>query len=403
LERHPILMMASKDEVRAAKQRLLLHDSFVFLGLTLISIALFLVTLFLFRSFSSHRVELAQRWYARGVKDLAENHPEQAVASLRAALDYAPGDHHYELLLAEALGQAGDTDEAEAYFLNLWEAEPGSGPLNLQLARLAAKKGREADAIRSYRASIYGTWEGDGSVRRREVRLELVRHLMSKQDLATAKSELLIAAGNAPDDPAIKGGIADLMMQAGDFGSALVQYEKILVGDPKNLNALQRAGEAAYRLGHYASAEAFLAGAEERRAGEKDRASLAVSGAASGGMLAKARRILELYPAGDISNAERVARILHLREIAQDRWKACQAQLAGAGPLSAAIQELGKRWADDNPKSIKASLLRDPSRQQTEIALAYDTERVTSEACGAPTGDDALVLLTAKSPTTVGQ
>jgi len=382
-------MMASKDEVRVAKRRLLLHDSFVFVGLTLISIALFLVTLFLFRSFSSHRVKLAQRWYARGVKDLAENHAEQAVASLRAALDYAPGDHDYELLLAQALGQAGDTDEAEAYFLTLWETEPGSGPLNLQLARLAAKKGREADAIRSYRASIYGTWEGDGSVRRREVRLELVRHLMSKQDLATAKSELLIAAGNAPDDSAIKGGIADLMMQAGDFGSALVQYEKILVGDPKNLHALQRAGEAAYRLGHYASAEEFLA--------------VAASDSGSGGMLGKARRILELYPAGDISNAERVSRILHLREIAQSRWKACQTQLSAAGPLPAARQELDKRWADDNPKSIKASLLRDSSRQQTEIALAYDTERVTSEPCGAPTGDDALVLLIAKSPTTVGQ
>jgi tetratricopeptide (TPR) repeat protein len=396
-------MMASKDEVRVAKRRLLLHDSFVFVGLTLISIALFLVTLFLFRSFSSHRVELAQRWYARGVNDLAANHPEQAVVSLRAALDYAPADPTYHLLLAEALGQAGDTDEAEAYFLNLWEAEPGSGPLNLQLARLAAKKGREADTIRYYRASIYGTWEGDGTLRRREVRLELVRYLMSKQDVATARSELLIAAGNAPDDPAIKGGIADLMMQAGDFGSALVQYEKILVGDPENLNALQRAGEAAFRLGNYASAEEFLAGAAKRRAGEKDRASLAASGAASGGMLEQARRILELYPTGDISYAERVSRILHLREIAQSRWKACQARLAGAGPLPAAMRELEKRWADDNPKSIKASLLRDPSRQQAEIGLAYETERVTSEACGAPAGDDALVLLIAKSPTTVGQ
>jgi tetratricopeptide (TPR) repeat protein len=398
MERH-LILMASKDEVRVAKRRLFLHDSFVFLGLTLISIALFLVTLFLFRSFSSHRVELAKRWYARGVKDLAANHPEQAVASLRAALDYAPGDHDYQLLLAEALGQAGDTDEAEAYFLNLWETEPGSGPLNLQLARLATRKGHDADAIRSYRAAIYGTWEGDGSLRRREVRLELVRYLMSKQDLATAQSELLIAAGNAPDDPAIKGGIADLMMQAGDFGSALVQYEKILVGDPKNLNALQRAGEAAYRLGHYASAVEFLT----KAAGERERASLAASGSASDEMLRQARRILELDPARDISNSERVSRILYVRQLAQDRWKACQVQLAGMGPLPAAMQELDRRWADDNPKSIKDSLLRDPSRQQTEIGLAYDTEMLTSQVCGAPRGDDALVLLIAKSPAAMGQ
>lgn len=207
-------MSTVQDELRQAKRRLVLRDSLAFFSLTVISIILFFLTWGIFSSFSEHRVELAERWYQRGRADLAANRPADAVTSLRAALSYAPEQHEYQLLLAEALAQAGDDDEARAYFSTLWETEPGDGALNLQLARLSAKKPKDKDeTIRYYRASIYGVWEGDGTERRREVRLELIRYLISLGDLSAARSELSIAAGNASDDPAARLEIAKLLAQ----------------------------------------------------------------------------------------------------------------------------------------------------------------------------------------------
>jgi hypothetical protein len=65
----------------------------------------------------------------------------------------------HELLLAQALGDAGHTEESYNYFLGLWETQPGSGFINLRLARLAAKKNDMQAAINYYRAAIYGIFE----------------------------------------------------------------------------------------------------------------------------------------------------------------------------------------------------------------------------------------------------
>ena len=105
----------------SVKRRLILRDALTFLSLALITAVLFAVTLFLFRTFAAHRHELAQRWAARGQAALVSGHPDQAMVALRAALSHAPGERSYELLLAQALADAGHTEEAYNYFLGLWE------------------------------------------------------------------------------------------------------------------------------------------------------------------------------------------------------------------------------------------------------------------------------------------
>ena len=97
---------------------------------------LFAVTLFLFRSFTAHRAVLGQRWSDRGRAALQAGRPEEAIADLRTALSYAPGTRAYELLLAEALGEAGHSDEGFNYFLGLWDTEPGNGFVNSCLKKL---------------------------------------------------------------------------------------------------------------------------------------------------------------------------------------------------------------------------------------------------------------------------
>ena len=222
---------------RRSKRALILHDSFTFLVLGLSTLALFTVTLFLFRSFEARRLQLANRFAQQGREAFQQGRAKEAVTALETALEYKPEDSASQVLLAQALADAGETDQATTYFLNLWEARPGDGFLNLQLARLERKKGRRAEAIRYYRDSVFGDWRGDATVRRRDVRLELVDYLVQTNDVAAARAELLIAAGNAPDDLELTLMFADKLRQLGDTADALTYYRKVLSAHPKDARA----------------------------------------------------------------------------------------------------------------------------------------------------------------------
>lgn len=386
----------STTEVSLAKRRLLLRDSLTFLVLTLITGALFLVTLFLFRSFTSHRAELAVRWSGRGRDALHAGKPQEAIVALRTGLSYAPGTRSYQLLLAQALEQAGRTDEASNYFMSLWTTQPGDGFINLELARLAAKKKDPQNAIKYYRASIYGTWEGDGVVRRREVRLELARYLIAQHDSNAARIELLIAAGNSPSDPHLNLTLADMLAQTGDLTDAFTHYKKTLGSAPKNQAALEGAGRAAYGLGNFTVAHSLL-----ERALEAKSSPLAKRENVSGElatMLDNSKRIVELRPSGKLRPRERVSRILTDSGIAKRRFDSCLAQFNPAGGLPPELQQLKLRWTNEGTRMKHALLLRSLAAQDSAVQLIFDTELLTNQFCGAPTGDDALLLLLAKSP-----
>lgn len=384
----------SRTEVSIAKRRLFLRDSLTFLVLTLLTGVLFLITLFLFRSFSAHREQLAVRWSGRGKAAIDAGKPDQAMVALRTALSYAPGTRSYELLLAQALADAGHMDEASNYFMNLWVTQPGDGFINLELARLSAKRNDPPNAIKYYRASIYGTWEGDGVVRRREVRLELARYLIAQKYTNAARIELLIAAGNSPSDPSLNITLAGLLVQTGDVADGFTYYKKALQRDPKNQAALQGAGRTAYALGNFAEAHSLLERAIESKVSSEK---LNVSDDLAA-MLDSSKRILELDPSGKLRPAERVRRILADSVISKKRFDGCLAKLGAVNALPPALQELKSRWADSNATMSRSVLLRSLTRQDTAVQLIFDTELQTSQFCGAPEGDDALLLLLAKSP-----
>jgi Tfp pilus assembly protein PilF len=387
-------------------RRLILRDSLALFSLAMATVILFAVTLLLFRSFTAHRAALAQSWSQQGRQALAAHRPAEAIADLRTALIYAPGTRAYELLLAQALGDAGQTEESYNRFSDLWAAEPGNGEVNLALARLAAKraaldtkeKARRQDqqaAIDFYRAAINGTWQGDGATRRPEVRLELARYLVSTDDLASARMELLIAGGNAPEDPALDLTIADLLQQTADSADAWVYYQKAVAADPTNPIPLEAAGRFAFNSDDFADAHRLLARAlvEHARSHPPTPADPAEIQLTS-----SAERILELDPAPTLPARERVAHILAARAIARKRLAACSLQLASAAKPSASLASLTARWSTPASAANSTALLQDPSLQESATALIYDTEVQTANLCTAPTGDDALLLTLATSP-----
>jgi tetratricopeptide (TPR) repeat protein len=389
-------MTAQTEEYSSMKRRLILRDSLTFLSLVLVTVVLFLITLFLFRSFASHRQELAKRWSARGQASLNAGHPDQAIVALRTALSYAPGQRNYELLLAQALGDASHTEESYNYFLGLWETEPGNGLINLNLARLAAKKNDTQSAINYYRASIYGTWEGDGTVRRREVRLELARYLLALHKLSSARTELLIAGGNAPDDDALALTLAPLLEQANAPRDALNYYRKVLAQDPKNETALQAAARLEYESGHFDEAHRLMEQAiREHEPAASNQEPITATDKV---ILDNSARILALAPLKKLPNNERVVRILKARELAKKRFDACYAEVSITSGLSSPFQNLRTNWTSKEATLDRATLLNDPAGQDATMLLVFDTETQTAKICGTPTGDDALLLLLARTP-----
>ncbi len=390
------------------KRKLLLRDSLTFLALFAITAVLFGVTLFLFHTFEDHREDLARRWSDRGQEQLREGRPEEAVTSLRAALSYAPDERPYQLLLAQALASAGRIDQAMNYFLNLWAARPGDGFINLQLARLARRKGDPQQAIDYYRAAIFGDWQGDGLTRRREARLELIDYFMERHDVTAARAELLIASGNAPNDPRLNVLFGDKFVAIGDLVDALAAYRKAMILDPRNGTAFEDAGRVAYTLGDYASARGLL-----RRALEEDRAVDAKAREAGrpgtdgehfqalAALEHNASRLVELSLSRELPARERASHILLAWSIAQARLDACSAKLAAAGLPGAAnsqpdaLQTMKTNWQAAAKAANRTTLAENASAEDNMTQLIFNAELQTEELCGEPSGDDALLLLLA--------
>jgi len=419
--------------MKAAKRRLLLRDSLTFLVLLTVASVLFGVTYFLFRSFESHRDDLGQRWAQRGEAALRAHQPEQAIVALRAALNYAPDEVSYQLLLAQALADSGHTDEAAAYYLNRWETTPGDGLINLQLARLARQKDNSQQAVEYYRAAIFGDWGANGAERRRQVRMELSDYLIQRRDLAAARVELLIGASNAPDGPRSDLLYADRLQSAGDLNDAMKYYDKAIADSPHQSEALEKAGRVAYALGNYRKARSLLDRALKYVTSSGKGESKIATGAAAIeqreqsiiALAQNADRMQELNLSRELPARERFTHLAAAAAIAQKRLNSCVAQVqasanAAAGTASAPIlsgpraaqitpatsssplppdlQALAVRWKTASSPANRRALVNDATAQDNLTALIFDTEMISAAVCKQPEGDDALLLQMASNP-----
>jgi tetratricopeptide (TPR) repeat protein len=428
---------------RAERRHLIISDTLSLVTLFAITALLAVLTNYLYQSYASHQVALADRWLQRGDQAMRDDKPLAAIDALRSALAYAPSDRSTQIKLAEALASAGRTQEATVYFNTLLETEQGSGVINLQLARLAVRQGNESQAIDDYQRAIYGNWEGDGYVRRRDVRFELIDYLISRQHLERARSELLVAAGNAPeDDISVQLQIARAMEKAEDPSDAFHLYRGILRRHPSLREALDGAGRTAFQRGRYLEAKHYLGHALEGPGLDQEPAAGEI--AQSREQLSEATRLLLLYPSSRLSQREQNTRVLAARKLAVDRLAQCTAakasDLAASAPKDTTppptqtpsktasnalqslasrftrrpsqpaekpadippavdpLQALSARWQELPPKVTLDTLDADPDLAQTQMQLIYDTELTTEQVCGAPAGDDALLLKIAQAP-----
>jgi tetratricopeptide (TPR) repeat protein len=392
---------------------LILRDSVALVSIFLITVGLAVATYFLFNSYSDHRAELANRWFNRGKASMQSGQPGVAIDDFHSALLYArvAEERPIEIALASALASAGKLQEATAYFNTLRESEPGNGEINLQLARLAARSGNPAQAKLYFHAAIYGNWEGDGYLQRRNARLELVRYLISQRSFDQARSELLVASGNAPSsDLEMQSTIAALLIEDHNPADALSLYQQILAQHPDYMEALEGAASTAYSGGDYQLSFRYL----ERANAEVSSSSLTPGQHQSlQERLHRLERIVVLDPSASLPPATVAARLLEDRGIAHTRFKSClttsssgrqtgdsstQKMNADPAEVPPALQPIAARWSSEPSHLTVSDLKNDPAAEERELRLINDTETATASVCGEPTGDDAALLRLAQVP-----
>lgn len=410
-------------EERAALRRLIFQDAVALISLLLIIVVLSGLTYLLFHSFKSHELDLAQRWKHRGEVALEKGDPNVAIDALRSSLAYQ-ADRSTEIELAEALAKAGKTHEAVAYFNTLRETEPGNGIINLQLARLAARQNLKTQAIHYYQTAIDGTWEGDGYQRRRDVRLELAQYLISVHDLTRARNQLLIAAGNAPNQPAVLLKVAGLLEDCQSQADALQIYRNLAKQREPSWQAFAGAGRTAYQLGQFSVAIRYLDRALYAHQFAAQPATVQVT---IRNMQSTTAQILALYPSNDLTIRDRALRILHNTTVARKRFNSCEAPIAANAPVlptppatpsllppalqtstlaqanQASARALAARWARFPRNPTLFQLEQNPQMEQSLMQLVYDTELDAAKQCGPPQGDDALLYRIAQAPYAVEQ
>jgi tetratricopeptide (TPR) repeat protein len=226
--------------------------------LSLVSVLAFAGTQALARHESRLHREDAARWYASARAALDVGRSEAALAALRRASSLDRGNREYAIAFGEALADAGRLDRALRVLEALRAASPGDPRINLALARIAAGRRSVEESVRFYHSALYGTWPDEAGQERTDVRVELVRMLLSARRRDAARAELAALEGTAPDTLDNHLAVGSLLLEAGDAAHSLDAYGRALALAADDDRALAGAGRAAFALGRYPLARRWL-------------------------------------------------------------------------------------------------------------------------------------------------
>lgn len=355
-----------------------------------LAVVLWLVSHGVTQAYAHREDHLARTWYAAGDAALRQGRINESISDLRTALAYAHDDTKVRLRLAEALAVAGQTRQAQAYLLALWEEAPADGTFNLQLARLAVRYGNVADAQRYYHGAIYGFWNDDPLTRRRNVRLELVRFLLDRHAMQQAQGELIALSADMPANPQWQMEVGDMFLEAGDAGRALTQFREVVAREPRNAAAYAAAGQAAFQQQDIPVARRYLDRAVALDPNDKRSAEL----------LDTTNLILQLDPyAARIGRDERARRVTRAFEQTQDRLQKCAQQKGialASNPPGVPIAADYQEFKALSPRLGIRSLRDDADLIDTAMQLVFRSQNDADRACGPAEGPDLALVLVGK-------
>jgi hypothetical protein len=340
---------------------------------------------------------LADTWAVEGDSAVAAGDLNLAITNYRNALVFSPNNIVYQFRLAQTLASTGKNDgEAQNYLLNLYTESPGSGQINLELARVAAhRKDGYADALRYYHSAIDGEWTGNPVGRRWDVRRELCDYLLNSGKIEQARVEVMALADNTPlDEGEQQLVVGQLLLKTQEWTRALDLFKPMTSGPQPNPTALAGAGTAAFNLGEYVTARDYFLRLPPERRSEADVTA----------MLAIAHEVMAADPyLSGLSIKDRALRASNAVNAATLRAQTCIASNPRStpnGPVARALAQLqqnaaqfdrmNKDWNEHNLASF-------PDRLEDAMSLAFATEGAAAMACGEPQGKDRPLWLLSRA------
>jgi tetratricopeptide (TPR) repeat protein len=362
--------------------------------------------------FGEQKKALGRHLFQSSQAELRRGQSDDAIDDLRAALDYNPNNFEYELALARVLRDTGKTSEAESYLIGLWERDPQNSLVNLAIARLYARQKLLEKTLQYYHNAIYGVWPSDASAMRRQTQLELIHSLLADNADPQAQAELISWSAALPPDPELRLTVADLFMDARDYDHALDEYQMVLRRDHNNVRALAGAGESAFHLGRYRTAQRYFSSGplDHDRTPEMKQ------------LLETTNMILDANPyARRLSAREASKRVnrdfkragARLSECMKDKnialdtpatQSTLQNDAATNGPSGnqtsgSDLTTLYQRWLTLKPKVNASRMNIGNSLRDSAVDISFEIEQQTATACGAPSGLDEALLLLFQNPT----
>lgn len=338
-------------------------------------------------------LKLAEYAYQLGLTAQQAGKLQPAVQDFRTALTYDPDNDEYQLSLGRALRDSGHFEEAESYLASLWQRNPEDSTVNLALARLSVRQENLDESLRFYHNAIYGEWKSDPDSNRRTARLELIEFLLQKGAFQQAQAELIGLLTALPKDSPLHLRAAELLLRAQDPTRALSEFQAVIQKDRHNADALFGAGQAAYQLGRYRTAQIYLQGAV---AYQNDHATP---------LLQNATTILQADPfRRGISDTERNVRIQVAFGQAGRRLDNCLPPTdtdESAAPLPPELAPLQEKWKKMQRKVARIDDEGDSAFQDAVMDLVFQIEQEAQSQCGAPQALDQALLVIARDPTGV--
>jgi tetratricopeptide (TPR) repeat protein len=351
---------------------------------------LFAITSLAAKIYHAKQRGLAAEWYHRGEANLKAGQPSRAIEDFGKAMFYSRANALYQLRLAQAMLAANQVVEARPYLLQLWERTPGSGTVNLELARVAMRTGAVSEAIRYYQNAVYGVWEKDPEEQRRRVRLELCEYLLGQGLRNDAQAVLIALAADLPKDAQLYARVGTLFLKAEDWSRALDTFRQALRLDQRQQTAQAGAGEAAFQMANYREARRYLERAV--RLNPQD--------AAAAQRLEITNLILSLDPLErGLSSRESARRVAHAYQQTVERLRTCAAKsgqaLEGQQPMTD-LQTAYARATEMRPEVHQAFLRRNSDLLMRTMELVFEIEELTARKCGHPEDVDLALLLIAR-------
>jgi tetratricopeptide (TPR) repeat protein len=341
---------------------------------------------------------LADAMFAQGEADEQAGQVKAALTDYRNALAYNPTNPLFQFHLAKALAAAQRHEEARSYLLNLLSESPGSGEVNLELARIAAYENSMADAMRYYQGAIYGEWASDPMAKRWAVRRELCETLLNRGEVEQAAPEVIALAENTPAGDAVRLKIAgQLFLRTQQWTRALDLYRGLLAADGNDQESLAGAAQAAFQLGQYNTAMEYFNQLPRERREQPDLASpFAMTG-----------RILAMDPFLSGLSAElRAQRAANALALVQTRAENCARQTGQSleqTPPTTELQRLYEQGKDLQQDWVPRYLERFPDRLDAAMGYVFAVENAAANACGEPQGDDRGLWLLGRSRSAVNR